>query len=107
MNLQGWMGDEIGIERDDIEIVREVRNGPTVTGAAQKAGMTFAVVTSPPDVRPGGVSEKHISARVEAGLRAALQTSAEFGQPREIDVVRDCDKDIGVFRARLVGEEGS
>lgn len=72
---------------------------------------TFASVADidcpPPEVGASGVSEEDVGASVESGLRRAFETTSESGEPRQVDIVRDGNEDIGVFGTRFLREQGA
>lgn len=105
--LDRWRRDKLRREGNRVEIIREVRYGPTVPRATEHARMTLSIVTDATEVLPARVGQEDIGARIQPGLCSALEPSSDLGEARHLEVRRHGHEKVDIFRPRLGRDHGA
>jgi hypothetical protein len=105
--LKRWVGEQLRAQRNDIEVVSEMRDDPTVPRVAEHSWVALAIVADASQVAAGDTAEKYVRTRVQLRLSTALEATAESGERGERRALRDGYEDIGVFGAGLGGQQRS
>jgi len=105
-NLNRWIGDELTAEVNNAQVVVQVSSFSAMLCIAGLAdsGRALSPMANATDVLASRVGKEDVGASV-LGLYSTLQPSGFGCKCRKVKIVRDGDKEIGIFRIGLVGRQ--